>query len=118
MKEKRNDLIHENPFYKYLNNQSEYGFDIPDTSMFGMLQISEKSHPEAVAIDYFGRKFTYNKLVEEIERISHSYYKIGVRKGDIVTVLMPNTPEGVLSIYALNRLGAVSNIVHPLSAQE
>ena len=57
MKEKRNDLIHENPFYKYLNNQSEYGFDIPDTSMFGMLQISEKSHPEAVAIDYFGRKF-------------------------------------------------------------
>ena len=118
MKEKRNDLIHENPFYKYLNNQSEYGFDIPDTSMFGMLQISEKSHPEAVAIDYFGRKFTYNKLVEEIERISHSYYKIGVRKGDVVTVLMPNTPEAVISIYALNRLGAVSNIVHPLSAQE
>ena len=118
MTEKRNSFEYENPFYKYLNNQSEYGFDIPDASMFGILKISEKSHPEAVAIDYFGRKFTYNELVEEIERISHAYYKIGVRKGDIVTVLMPNTPEGVLSIYALNRLGAISNIVHPLSAQE
>ena len=117
--EKRNsNFTCENPFYSYINSKSEYGFDIPDVSMFGMLKISEKNHPEAVAIDYFGRKFTYNKLVGEIERISHSYYKIGVRKGDIVTVLMPNTPEGVLSIYALNRLGAISNIVHPLSAQE
>ena len=108
----------ESPFSKCLNNHSEYGFDIPDVSMHGMLKISEKSHPDAVAIEYFGRKFTYKKLIEEIEWISHSYYKIGVRKGDVVAVLMPNTPEGVLSIYALNRLGAVCNIIHPLSAQE
>ena len=118
MKEKNKTYINENPFYNYINPQSEYGFDIPDVSMFGMLKISEKSHPEAVAIDYFGKKYTYKKLIEEIEKISNAYYKIGVRKGDIVTVLMPNTPEGVLSIYALNRLGAVGNVVHPLSAQE
>ena len=117
--EKRNsNFICENPFYSYINSKSEYGFDIPDVSMFGMLKISEKSHPEAIAIDYFGKKYTYKKLIEETEKISHAYYKIGVRKGDIVTILMPNTPEGVLSIYALNRLGAVGNIVHPLSAQE
>ena len=118
MKEKNKNQAPFNPFYSYINSQNELGFDIPDVSMFGMLKISEKSHPEAVAIDYFGRKITYNKLVEEIEKISHSYYRIGVRKGDVVTVLMPNTPEAVISIYALNRLGAVSNIVHPLSAQE
>lgn len=108
----------ENPFYKYLNNQSEYGFDIPDVSMFGMVKISEKSHPEAIAIDYFGKKYSYKNLCNEIVNASNAYYKIGVRKGDIVTVLMPNTPEAVISIYALNRLGAVVNIVHPLSAEE
>ncbi len=118
MAEKSKKFLNENPFYEFLNNQSELGFDIPDTSMFGMLKISEKSHPEAVAIDYFGKKYTYKKMTEEIERISNAYYKIGVRKGDIVTILMPNIPEAVISIYALNRLGAVSNIVHPLSAQE
>ena len=118
MEEKNKNYVYENPFCNYINPQSEYGFDIPDVSMFGMLKISEKSHPQAIAIDYFGKKYTYKKLIEEIENISHAYYKIGVRKGDIVTVLMPNTPEGVLSIYALNRLGAVGNIVHPLSAQE
>jgi SNF family Na+-dependent transporter len=43
---------------------------------------------------------------------------LGVRKGVIVTIIMPNTPEAVVSIYALNRIGAVANILHPLSAQE
>ncbi len=115
---KNKSVLTENPFYSYINPESEWGFDIPDVSMFGMLKISEKSHPEAVAIDYFGRKYTYKMLLKEIEKVSHSYYKIGVRKGDIVTVLMPNTPEAIISIYALNRLGAVGNIVHPLSAVE
>lgn len=118
MTEKNKAYVNENPFYNYSNSNSEYGFDIPDASMFGMLKISEKAHPEAIAIDYFGRKYSYKKLIEEIEKISNAYYKIGVRKGDVVAVLMPNTPEGVLSIYALNRLGAVGNIIHPLSAQE
>ncbi len=118
MEEKSRNYANENPFYNYINPQSEYGFDIPDVSMFGMLKISKKSHPEAIAIDYFGKKYTYKLLLKEIEKISHAYYKIGVRKGDIVTVLMANTPEAVISIYALNRLGAVANIVHPLSAQE
>ncbi len=116
MKDKK--FTEENPFYKYLNKKSEYGFDIPDVSMFGMIKISEKSHPEAIAIDYFGKKYSYRNLCDEIIKVSDAYYKIGVRRGDIVTVLMPNTPEAVISIYALNRLGAVGNIVHPLSAEK
>ena len=118
MIENNNYLKNENPFLNCINPQSKYGFDIPDVSMFGMLKISASSHPDAVAIDYFGKKYTYKKLIENIEKVSHSFYKIGVRKGDVVTVLMPNTPEAVMSIYALNRLGAVGNVVHPLSAQE
>ncbi len=107
-----------NPFYACINPENESGFDIPDVSMFGMLKVSAKSYSEALAVEYFGTKISYKKLIEKIEKVSDAFYKIGVRKGDIVTILMPNTPEAVLSIYALNRLGAVSNIVHPLSACE
>ena len=42
---------------------------------------------------------------------------MGVRKGDVVTICMPNTPQALDVFYALNRIGAVSNMVHPLSAQ-
>lgn len=108
----------ENPFFKFENSSSPLGFDIPDTSMFGMLKISAENQPESLAYEYFGTKCTYKKLVDKIAEISGAYHRIGVRKGDIVTIVMPNTPEAVISIYALNRIGAVANILHPLSAQE
>ena len=69
-------------------------------------------------LDYFGTKCSFGGLIKKIEKISASYAAAGVRKGDIVTIIMPNTPEAVISIYALNRMGAVANILHPLSAQE
>lgn len=110
--------VEKNPFYEYINNNTEQGFDVPDVSMFGMLKISAQSHPQAYAYEYFGAKCTYGALIKKIIDVSNAYFEIGVRKGDIVTILMANTPEAVLSIYALNRIGAVSNVVHPLSAQQ
>lgn len=107
----------DNSLLKYVDSNSAYGFDIPDLSMFGMLENKAQEHPDALAYEYFGTKRTYAQFINQIEKISSAYFDIGVRKGDIVTVLMPNTPESVASIYALNRLGAVVNIVHPLSAQ-
>ncbi len=111
------DLI-ANPFLKFENKSSYLGFDVPDVSMFGMLKITADNQPDSLAYEYFGTKCTYKKLVEKIENISGAYYSLGIRKGDIVTIIMPNTPEAVISIYALNRIGAVANILHPLSAQE
>lgn len=108
----------ENPFLKYENSSSPLGFDIPDVSMFGMLKISAVNQPDSLAYEYFGTKCTFSNLIKKIEKISGAYYNAGVRKGDIVTIVMPNTPEAVISIYALNRIGAVANILHPLSAQE
>ena len=107
-----------NPFYKFENPESPLGFDVPEVSMFGMLKISAEKLPDSDAYEYFGTKCTFSELVKKIEAVSGAYFAAGVRKGDIVTIVMPNTPEAVISIYALNRIGAVSNILHPLSAQE
>ncbi|MBR3818720.1 MAG: AMP-binding protein [Clostridia bacterium] len=107
-----------NPFFSFENSSSPLGFDVPDVSMFGMLGITAKNQPDCLAYEYFGTKCTYKNLIEKIEDISGAYYSLGVRRGDIVTIIMPNTPEAVISIYALNRIGAVANILHPLSAQE
>lgn len=107
-----------NPIFSFEDKSLPLGFSIPDMSMFGMLKFSAKNQPDALAYEYFGTQCTYRELVQRIEKISGAYYSLGVRKGDIVTIIMPNTPEAVVSIYALNRIGAVSNILHPLSAQE
>ncbi|MBQ4338681.1 MAG: AMP-binding protein [Clostridia bacterium] len=107
-----------NPFFKCENSSLPLGFEVPDVSLFGMLKISADNQPEESAYEYFGTQCSFKDLVKRIEEVSGSYYSIGVRKGDIVTIVMPNTPEAVISIYALNRIGAVCNILHPLSAQE
>ncbi len=107
-----------NPFLKFENSSLPLGFEVPDTSMFGMLKISAENQPEAWAYEYFGTKCSYKNIVKKIEDISGAYSALGIGKGDIVTIIMPNTPEAVLSIYALNRIGAVANILHPLSARE
>ncbi len=111
-------MVSANPFFKYENSELPLGFEVPDVSMFGMLKIAAENQPDSLAYEYFGTKCTYGSLVKKIEEISGAYYSLGVRKGDIVTIIMPNTPEAVISIYALNRIGAVANILHPLSAQE
>ena len=107
-----------NPFFSFENGSLPLGFEVPDVSLFGMLKITAENQPDSLAYEYFGTKCTYRELVKKIEEVSGAYYKLGVRKGDIVTIVMPNTPEAVISIYALNRIGAVANILHPLSAQE
>lgn len=111
-------LNYENPLFKFENTDLPLGFEVPDRSMFGMIKISAENLPDSLAYEYFGTKCTYRNLVNKIEEISGAYHSMGVRKGDIVTIVMPNTPEAVISIYALNRIGAVANILHPLSAQE
>ena len=108
----------ENPLFSFENSQSTLGFNVPDVSMYGMLKISAESHPEADAVDYFGNKISYKKFLDKVISASYSYNKLGVKKGDIVTIIMPNTPEALISVYALNRIGAICNVVHPLSAKE
>lgn len=110
--------ITKNNLYQFIDNESEMGFRVPDVSMFGMFKLSAEGHPDAFAYEYYGTKCTYAEMIEKVEYVSNAYYEIGVRKGDIVTILMANTPEAVLTVYALNRIGAVANIVHPLSGQE
>ena len=45
-----------------------------------------------------------------------AFLKAGIKKDDVVTICMPNTPQGVICLYALNRIGAIANMVHPLSS--
>lgn len=68
------------------------------------------------ALNYFGNKMSYNELFEKIEQASKSLRSLGVKQGDIVSICMPNTPEAVITFYACNNIGAVADMIHPLSS--
>ena len=72
-----------------------------------------------IALNYFGNKITYREFFENIDKVAKAFYAIGIRKGDIVTIASMHTPETIYMIYALNKIGAVANMVYlTLSASE
>lgn len=63
------------------------------------------------AFDYYGKKITYKQMFENIDIIANALFALGIRRGDIVTVCGLNTPEFFELVYAINKVGAISNLV-------
>lgn len=105
------------PWEKYYIDMKT-SFEYEDISMYEMVRRSSEKYPKSTAYTYYGTKVTYKKFIKKIDEIAYSFHRLGVRKKTNVTICMPNTPEAIISIYALNKLGALINIVHPLSSEE
>ena len=92
------------------------GIDYPKKTMYALVAQAATQHPKAMAYCFMGKKTSYARLMQRIEQVASGLYQLGIRKGDRVTICMPNMPQAVDCVYALNRLGAVANMIHPLCA--
>ena len=105
------------PWRKYYSD-SDLNIKIPDINMYDQVRRSSLVSPKSIAYEYFSKRVSYKKFVKQIDKAAISFKKLGVKKGDIITICMPNTPEALISLYALNKLGAICNMLLPLSATE
>ena len=87
-------------------------------SMYEAVERIAQQSPNAIAFDFMGRSTSYKKMIEEIQRCAKSLRTIGVREGDCVTIAMPNCPQAIYVFYAANLIGAIANMVHPLSSEK
>ena len=87
-------------------------------SMFEAVKAAAERFPNHVAFDFMGRATTYAVMLREIENCAKSLKTIGVRAGDAVTIALPNCPQAIYMLYAVNLVGGVANMVHPLSAEK
>ena len=109
----------ERPWIKYYEEEGLNGnIEYPDCSMVDMVIQSAEKWPDNTAYVYYGHKVTYKNFVKKIEKAARALKNYGVKEGDRVTICMPNTPEGITMVYAVNMVGAVCNMVHPLSSEK
>ena len=87
-------------------------------SMVEMLENNARLYPNSIAFDFMGKSTTYKEMVANIEKCARSLRTIGVRQNDRVTIAMPNCPQAIYTFYAVNMIGAVANMVHPLSSEK
>lgn len=102
------------PWLKYYDKEA-VNAPLPEYTVYEYLWESNKGHLDDVALNYFDRKWTFKELFECIEHTAKSFSALGIRKDDIVALLMLNTPESVFSFYALSKIGAVANYLNVLA---
>jgi len=90
----------------------------PNLSMYAMLKKSREQSPNADALVFFDKKISRARLDEKIIHVSRKFARLGIAKGDMVVICLPNIPQAVVAFYALNRLGAIPAPVHPLSTAD
>lgn len=89
-----------------------------DGSMVDAVEATAKCLPDTTAYNFYGNQVTYQAFVSQIHAAAKALCAQGVRPGDRVTICMPNTPQAIILFYAINRMGAVANMIHPLSGAE
>jgi len=87
-------------------------------SMSEGIELQAQQRPTGIAFDFMGKATTYKDLYKSICSCAKSLRTIGIRPGDKVTIAMPNCPQALYAFYAVNMIGAVSNMVHPLSSEK
>ena len=112
-----NRMKYKHPWHSYYKKNERY-IETPNVSVFEHLYVNNKENKDAIAVNYFNKKMTFKQLFDQINVCAKALKSIGIREGDVVTVCLPNTPEAVISFYAINKIGAISNMLHPLSAEE
>ena len=105
------------PWLKYYGN-TPASLEYPHKTMYEMVEAAAKRHPNHVAYVFMGKKTSYTEFMKRIQAAAQGLYKMGIRKGDKVTICMANTPQALDCFYALNRIGAIPNMIHPLSASQ
>ena len=98
--------------------KEEWNFNLDDVSVYQFMESKANNYLNEYAYNYFGNEVTYKTFLKQIDLCSKAFKTSGIRKGEVVTICMPNTPEGVICFYALNKIGAISNMIHPLSGEK
>lgn len=83
-------------------------------SLYNIVAENISEHSENTAVHFFGRKIKYKDFLDEIDRVATFLNCIGVKKGDVITICLPNIPSAFTAFYAVSKLGCIANMVHPL----
>jgi long-chain acyl-CoA synthetase len=81
--------------------------DYPEVPLTSVIDKAAKEIPDNTAIYFLGRKINYRDLKNHIDKLAAALAGIGIRKGEVVALFLPNYPQFVIAYYASLRIGAI-----------
>lgn len=107
---------YEQPWHRYYQGQPIH-LNYYNGSIYDKLCDTAYQHSNLTAYEYFGSECSFPDFIKKIDLIANALTQFDIVKNECVTVCLPNTPESFALIYAINKIGAIANVVHPLSAK-
>lgn len=92
--------------------------DYYQESMYNKVAEIAENYPDYIAYDFMGGKVKYKDFIKKVDECARALAAIGVKEDERVTICMPNAPQAVIMFYAINKIGAIANMVHPLSSEK
>lgn len=114
----------EKPWLSQYEKGVSASISYPSSTLSDMLAEAARTYPSQTATNFvlrymlggrftIGGKLTYRELNERVDRLATALYQLGVRKGERVALMLPNSPHYVISFFAAARLGAVVVNINP-----
>ena len=103
------------PWLNFYGNMPKT-LNYPEKTIYQIVHSTALQYPDNIAYEFMGKETTYAEFMRRVDRTAKALLELGIKQGDRVTICMPNAPQALDTFYAINRIGAVSNMIHPLSA--
>ena len=104
------------PWLKYYTEEA-INAKMPESTIYEYIWSCNKDHLEKPALKYLGKKSTYAQMFARIDNAAKAFANLGVKQGELVSLCMLTMPETVYSVYGLNKIGAVCNLIDPAQMQ-
>ena len=105
------------PWMKYYSEE-ECSESIPHDTVYNQIFFRNKNRLDEDSLLYFGNKISYRKLFRETDRIVNALVNMGVKRGDVINLLVAATPEAVYMVLACSKLGVLANFLNPLFSEQ
>ena len=91
---------------------------IPDINIYTAIKVISSFYRDEKAVDCLKLSATYQQLLDDAVTVSMALKELGVKKGDIITVSMPNFYQAVAVFMAANRIGATTTFLNSFAPDE
>ncbi len=108
-------LINERPWLPHYDAGIPYTIAVPNIPIHQFLRSASSRFPGQAALIYEGKRISYRKLQEDVNRFARALQKIGIEPGDRIMLLLPNLPQMVIAYFGILEMGAVAVFSHPVT---
>ncbi|HBW36760.1 MAG TPA: long-chain fatty acid--CoA ligase, partial [Desulfosporosinus sp.] len=104
----------ERSWYRFYEQNIPRQLEIPEQTLLGMFKETEQKYPNNPALIFAGKTTSYSEMNIQVERLAKELVQRGVKKGDRISIYMPNSSNWVVAFFAIQRIGAIVVQTNPL----